>query len=278
MSSKYPKPFLKWAGGKGALFPKIEKYLPSDYEKRRYVEPFVGGGAVFFRLRPKKAIINDSNPDLMNVYRVIRDNVEDLIKALKPKQKDVDSKEKYYEMRNKKPRTPVTKAMRIIYLNKTCFNGLYRVNSKGGFNVPFGDNKNPELFIEDNLKEVSNLLAGTRIEEGDYYNLLSLIKKNDFVYLDPPYDPLSETSSFTSYTKEGFGFDRQEQLVEFCKKLDKKGTKFLLNNSSTDKLKTLYKDAGFHIGTEDAPRVISSKGDKRIPVPELFVTNYPIDL
>ena len=197
------KPFLKWAGGKNRLFKHLKKFIPIKYNC--YFEPFVGGGAVFFNLNPINSVINDLNNELINVYKIVKEEPKNLMKELDELQGKVNDKEFYYECRAKLPKTNLKKAARTIFLNKTGFNGMYRVNSKGEFNIPFGDMKNAKLYDRDNLLACSKTLDNALIQNGDYKKLLNLIKEGDFVYLDPPYVPLSKTSSFTNYTKENFG-------------------------------------------------------------------------
>lgn len=269
------QPFLKWAGGKRQLLPEIRKYLPGKFNL--YCEPFLGAGAVLFDIQPQNAIVNDLNSDLINVYNVIRDNVEGLIKELKKHKNDSDY---YYHIREL-DRTKeynnyseTQKAARIIYLNKTCYNGLFRVNSQGQFNVPFGSYKNPEIVNEIILRAVSNYLNNSDIMflNLDFQELLDRLKKGAFVYLDPPYDPVSDTSSFTGYTLDGFGKDEQERLKLFCDSLNKKGCKYLLSNSATPFILSLYK--GYKIETVFVNRNINSVGTKRGKIEEVLIRNY----
>lgn len=263
------KPFLKWAGGKGKLFKYFEHRI-SDYYNR-YFEPFIGGGAVFFKLNPETAVINDLNEELMNVYTIVKNEPVKLIKELDKLQDKVNNEKFYYEFRATAPKSELKTAARTVFLNKTGYNGMYRVNLKGEFNIPFGDMKNIRLYNEDNILACSKALGNTDIQSGDYGNLLPLIKKNDFVYLDPPYVPLSKTASFTSYTKESFGEKEQLELVEFCKAIDSKGAKFLLNNSDTEITRDIYKM--FDIEIIKAARSIAASAKSRKTVNELVVTN-----
>ena len=264
------KPFLKWAGGKGRLFGKLQKFFPDSYN--RYFEPFVGGGAIFFYLNPEKAIINDLNQELINLYEKIRDHPEELIIKLDKLQPKVDSKGFFLEIRAKVPRNKLDLAVRTIYLNRTCYNGMYRVNSSGEFNVPFGDMGNPRLYEKKNILACSKVLQRTTILIGDYNKLIRRIRKNNFVYLDPPYVPLSDTAHFTSYTSEKFGMKQQKELLKFCEKIDKKGSLFLLNNSETEFTKKLYEQ--YNCDTIKAARNVAAKSASRAPVNELVVTNY----
>jgi DNA adenine methylase len=274
--SAMPKPFLKWAGGKGQLIGELKSNLPSSFGT--YFEPFVGGGALLFSLQPSKAVINDCNADVINVYKVIKDKPEKLIEALKTlknRQKDfslirdVDTIEIFL-----KDLSPVTRAARTVYLNKTCFNGLFRVNSQGHFNVPFARSKTPLICDEENIRAVSRFLKSNDISilNGDFASAVSRAQKGDFVYFDPPYDPVSLTASFTDYNKEGFGREEQQRLKEVCDDLDKRGVFFLLSNSSTDFVRSLYEP--YRIVTVKAKRNINSNGQKRGEVEEVLVRNY----
>lgn len=269
-------PVLKWVGGKRQLMSEIEKVLPKTYTT--YYEPFIGGGAVLFELQPKKAVINDVNGELINLYNVIKDDVELLIEDLK---KHENTPEYFYSIREldrKKDKyenlSDVEKASRIVYLNKTCFNGLFRVNKAGEFNSPFGKYKNPNIVDEVTLRHVSKYFnkADIKILNGDFEESLKGIRKGAFVYLDPPYDPVSNSANFTGYDKGGFNRDEQIRLKKLCDKLDKKGIKFLLSNSATDFIKELYKD--YNIKIVKAKRAINSNGNARGEVDEVLVRNY----
>ena len=268
-----PKPFVKWAGGKTQLLPYLLERMPRKYNK--YFEPFIGGGALFFQVTPRQGYISDVNPELINAYQVIKLDVESLIEDLK---KHIYDKDYYYKLRNVdrtpefKNWSPVQKASRLIALNKSCFNGLYRVNSKGHFNVPFGSYKNPKLVDALNLRECSKALKETKIVLGSFDLIEQDVQKGDFVYFDPPYAPLNTTSSFTSYSKEGFDNKMQEKLRDFCVSLDRKGIKFMLSNSSVSLILDLYQN--FHISFVDATRAINSRGDKRGKIKEVIITNY----
>ena len=266
-------PIVKWVGGKRQLMFELLKNMPKNYN--RYFEPFIGGGALFFELQPENAYISDMNEELINLYQVVRDNVDELIADL---QKHDISKEYFMEIRNI-DRTEeyqnwsnAQKASRFIYLNRTCFNGMYRVNSKGEFNVPFGHYKNPRILDENNLINCSNLLQRTEIKHADFSEILKKVKKGDFVYFDPPYVPLSETSSFTSYTKDGFDMDMQLSLKDVCDELDSKGVKFLLSNSDTQFVNELYEN--YNIKKVFASRQINANADGRGKITEVLVRNY----
>ena len=266
-------PIVKWVGGKRQLMFELLKNMPENYN--RYFEPFIGGGALFFELQPDNAYISDMNEELINLYKVVRDNVEELITDL---QKHDISKEYFMEIRNidrteeYENWSDVQKASRFIYLNRTCFNGMYRVNSKGEFNVPFGHYKNPRILDENNLINCSNLLQRSEIKHADFSEILKKVKKGDFVYFDPPYVPLSETSSFTSYTKDGFDMDMQLSLRDVCDELDSMGVKFLLSNSDTQFVNELYEN--YNIKKVFASRQINANADGRGKITEVLVRNY----
>ncbi len=266
-------PIVKWVGGKRQLMFELLKNMPEDFN--RYFEPFIGGGALFFELQPDNAYISDMNEELINLYQVVRDNVDELITDL---QKHDISKEYFMEIRNidrteeYENWSDVKKASRFIYLNRTCFNGMYRVNSKGEFNVPFGHYKNPRIVDENNLINCSNLLQRTEIKHADFSDILKKVKKGDFVYFDPPYVPLSETSSFTSYTKDGFDLDMQFKLRDVCDELDSMGVKFLLSNSDTKLVNDLYEN--YNIKKVFASRQINANADGRGKITEVLVRNY----
>ena len=269
-----PRPVMKWAGGKRQLLSQLDPFIPSRFNK--YIEPFVGGGALFFYLLPERAILMDINPDLINIYKVIKQDVDGLIISLKQHKND---EEYYYKIRdidlNKeefKKWSDVEKASRNIYMNHTCFNGLYRVNSEGHFNVPFGDYKNPVLCDEENLRAVNKALKNTDLYVSSFEKCLEYAAKDDFIYLDPPYVPLSETASFTSYTKENFEPDDQRKVLEIFKQLDKKQCKILLSNSYCDFILDLYKD--FKIETIMANRAINSDGSKRGKIKEVLIIHF----
>lgn len=269
-------PILKWVGGKRQLLSEIIPLIDESCDN--YVEPFIGGGAVLFRLQPKKAIINDYNTELINVYRTVRDDLNGLLALLKEHEK-YNSSDYYYEVRAL-DRTPdfdkmsnLEKAARIIYLNKTCYNGLYRVNSLGQFNSPYGKYKNPNIVNEVVLRAISKYLNRNEISirSGDYKDVLNDIEKNSFVYLDPPYIPISSSSSFTGYTEGGFGYDKQVELKEECDKLNSKGVHFLQSNSDCEEIRELYKD--YRIKVVKAKRAINSDAKKRGQINEVLIYN-----
>ena len=269
-------PVVKWVGGKRQLIDVMVPLLPQKITS--YCELFVGGGALLFYLQPKVAIINDINQDLMLVYKVIKDNVDSLIETLSEFRNESKF---FYEIRDwDRDRTKfealsdVQKAARVIYLNKTCYNGLYRVNNAGEFNSPYGNYKNPNIVNAPVLRAVSHYFKSNKIEmfSTDYYNLLEKIPKSSFVYLDPPYDPVSSTSNFTGYSRGGFSQSDQIRLREFCDELNKKNIKFMLSNSATEFIKEQY--SNYNITIVQAKRAINSVGSKRGDVDEVLIRNY----
>ncbi|TFG02857.1 MAG: DNA adenine methylase [Promethearchaeota archaeon] len=271
--SNKPRPFLKWAGGKRQLISQMKKYFPKSFET--YIEPFVGGGAVFFHILPPKAILMDINKELINCYKVVKENVFELIELLKNHKNE---KNYYYKIRAKdrnqkeyEKLSDVEKASRMIYLNRCCYNGLYRVNRKGQFNVPFGKYKNPKFCDKENLLSVSKVLQDIRIIQGSFESCLKYANQNDFIYFDPPYQPISETSSFTSYSKEDFNKKSQVKLFNVFKTLDEKGCRLMLSNSNNDFLLNLYKD--YKIIFLNAKRAINSVATKRGNIKEILVLN-----
>lgn len=277
-----PKPFVKWVGGKRQLlsqFRELNFYPPYNFnpETATYFEPFVGGGAMFFDLLPKKAVLSDLNRELVATYSVIKNDVKKLIKILENHQNN-NCKEYYLKIRALDPEelSDAELAARFIYLNRTGFNGLYRVNKKGQFNVPYGKNKNPLICDEENLKKVHKALKETRIFNQDYKIALEEAKKGDFIYFDPPYYPVNRTSNFTSYTREDFLEKEQEELRDTFLKLHKKGCFVMLSNSDTDFIKDLYSnlDKNIKIHKVFAGRAINSNGKKRGKVKEVVVINY----
>ncbi len=275
MSNQIPA-FVKWAGGKKQLLEQFKPFFPK--EVKRYFEPFVGGGAVAFHVmkhyKPQEVYLSDINEELTNCLNVIRNNVEELINDL-IKLRKIHTKENYLKIRAEDPRllSNLTRATRFIYLNKTCFNGLYRVNSKGEFNVPMGRYKNPSIVNERELREISQLLKNATIQTASFHETIKEAKKGDFVYFDPPYYPLNKTSSFTTYTKDKFLEKEQEHLAKVFKELDKKGCKVMLSNSDTNFVKDLYKD--YNISMVKATRMINSNATKRGKINEVVITNYP---
>ena len=267
-------PFVKWAGGKRQLLPELIKRVPKC---TTHGEPFVGGGALFFYLQPSKAILNDFNKDLIDNYIAIQNDVEQLIQYLSKYKNDSEC---YYKIREL-DRTPLfnnmsntEKASRLIYLNKTCYNGLFRVNSQGEFNSPFGSYKSPNIVNEPTLRAVHNYLKNAEITflNGDFENAVKNIKKGTFIYFDPPYDPVSASSNFTGYTNLGFGKQEQIRLKNVCDELNAKGIKFLLSNSATDFILDLYKE--YKIEKIPAKRAINSNASLRGNIDEVLIRNY----
>ena len=282
-ASNFPIPFVKWAGGKRKLAPLLIETFPQEFDplKHRYFEPFIGGGALMFALGdPENELhisgnnlfINDMNPELTNTYEVIRDNVTALIKELELLSKKINQKS-FYEIRANVPRSKVARAARFIYLNKTCFNGLWRVNSKGEFNVPFGKFKNPSLFIEENLRACSKRLKGSTITNHSFEKAVKKARKGDLVYFDPPYIPLSPSASFSAYAKEGFGLNEQELLAETILQLNAKGVYVLFSNSDTPLTRKIFRKS-LTLRKVLMSRSISSSGTTRKPVFEVLGMNY----
>jgi DNA adenine methylase len=261
-------PFLKWVGGKTSLLPELLRHVPDRL--RRYHEPFVGGGALFFAVAPRRAVLADNNAELVHCYLQVRDDVYRVLEALS---RHVYDKDHYQNVRALDPLrlTPAQRAARFLYLNKTCFNGLWRVNRAGRFNVPIGRYRNPRFHDPDLLIAASESLQGVEILHAPFEEALAKAAPGDFVYLDPPYDPLSPTSSFASYTADGFTWEDQKRLSRCCIALNRRGVRFLLSNSATGRVRELYR--GFEQRLVRAPRFINSKGDSRGRVDELLVFN-----
>lgn len=268
-----PRPFIKWVGGKRQLLPQLSEHFPTKFNK--YIEPFAGGAAVFFYLLPHEAVLIDNNPELINSYQVIKHKVEELIESLRQHNND---KEYFYEVRawDRNLETfrnldKVERASRTIFLNRTCYNGLFRVNKKNQFNTPFGRYKNPKICDEFNLRAVSIALTNTKIQLGDFGLCVKNASAGDFVYMDSPYHPVSDTANFTSYTKDDFGISEQKRLHEVCHQLDKKGCKVLLSNSYTPFILDLYKNYTIH--TVQANRAVNCDPAKRGKILEVLIAN-----
>ena len=263
------RPFLKWAGGKSQLLSQFRGLLPQSF--KRYHEVFLGGGALFFELNRGPARLTDLNAELVDCYRSVRDEVEAVILALR---KHRYEKEHFYEVRAWDPEAlrPPERAARMIFLNKTAFNGLYRVNSAGRYNVPFGRHKNPLICDVDNLRACSAALAGAELEVADFSAVTGCAQRGDFVYFDPPYVPVSETSYFTAYSAAGFSWEDQRRLAEVLRALAKKQVKVMLSNSDAPELRELY--APFRIVDVAATRRINSRVGGRGKVGEIVVLNY----
>ena len=295
---KTVKPFVKWAGGKNSLIPQITKYYPFELKNgfiERYIEPFVGGGAVLIdilqKYEIKEAYAFDINIDLINCYNVIKNNVEELISKLDKKEKnfialnDEERQNYFYDIRAEynsyklNDKLDVKRASEFIFLNRTCFNGLYRVNKDGKFNVPCGKYKNPTICDSNNLRNLSELIKNVIFEYGDYRKSEKYVNNNTFVYFDPPYRPLSATSRLTYYTKEDFNEDNQKELSNYFYKLDLKNAKLMLSNSNPKNVnkddnffENIYK--GFAINEVSAKRMINSNAKGRGEISELLITNY----
>jgi DNA adenine methylase len=270
-----PKPFLKWVGGKSQLLPPLLKQVPASISS--YHEPFCGGAALFFalarynQLQAAKTFLSDNNKELIAAYEAIRDDVESVIQKLNcHKYND----EHYYNVREQDPwtLTPSERAARMIFLNKTGFNGLYRVNQKGKFNVPIGKYRNPCICDSENLLKVSKAINKTTFYAEQFHNVLDRAKPNDFVYFDPPYVPLSTTANFVSYTKSGFGLEEQQSLASVYKSLAERGVFVMLSNSDTKWVRKNYAD--FRQIKVKGSRRVNSKSDQRGPVNELIIVNY----
>lgn len=278
--SDLAQPFLKWAGGKRQLLHEIRKYVPCKFET--YFEPFVGAGAVLFDLQPPRAVINDANEELINCYRVIKSNPEELIRLATEHQRN-DSKDYFDRLRDfdREPGlhalTAEVRAARVIYLNKTCFNGLYRVNKQGWFNVPYRKHKKPPQIVNTEvICAVSHYLneARVKIQRGDFERAVAAAGKGDFVYFDPPYHPVSASASFTSYASDGFGEGEQKRLKTVCDALTERGCRVLVSNSATDFVRGLFGNRERYTVREvEARRNINSVGARRGKVGELLIYN-----
>lgn len=291
------QPILKWAGGKRQLLDELQARFPENYN--HFHEPFFGGGALFFELEPSNGTINDTNIRLINFYEQVRDNPDELIDRLQSyrgPEEDPDSNreysesnhrgkeitEYYYQQRaifNKRPYTndfdPIEEAALLLYLNRTCYNGLYRENSSGGFNVPIGRYSNPDWVQERRIREASQVLENTDIFNRDFESVLEHAEPGDLVYFDPPYKPMSSTAYFTDYSAEGFGQEDQERLLETAQELDQRGVYVILSNSGV--MYDMYEKAGFSVDIEGATRAINSDGENRDEVDEIIATNVSED-
>jgi DNA adenine methylase len=274
------KPFLKWVGGKRQLLPELKRRLPKRYN--RYHEPFVGGGALFFDQRPHEAALYDNNPDLIELYTVVRDQVDALIDRLQEHKlaHTARGQDYFYEMRDLDrggdlgALSAIERAARFIYLNRTCFNGVYRVNREGFFNVPYGRYKNPLICDEPNLRLCSEALKHATLSHGDFEQVLKGAQAGDFVYFDPPYVPLSATANFTGYTAGGFDEAMQLRLRRVCDALSDRGVFVMLSNSSAKWVLSTYKAGGYKVEKVKATRAINAHGHKRGAIDEVIVRNY----
>jgi len=275
-----PKPFVKWAGGKRQLLAELEKNFPKQFGT--YFEPFLGGGAVLFDLLAKKpnlkCSISDLNSDLVLAYVTIRDKLGRLIESLENHSKNYhkDSTNYYYEVRKQEPKTQIEKVSRLLFLNKTCFNGLYRVNSKGKFNVPMGRYTNPNIVNSENLTTASKFLQSEKIKIScrDFESILKDAKKGDFVYFDPPYQPVSDTANFTSYTHRDFTEDDLQRLADLANQLNSKGVHVLLSNSNTKIVKKIFSSKKWKVKEIAVNRAINSNSQKRTGHKEVLIKNY----
>lgn len=298
MSEKI-RPFVKWAGGKGSLIPQLNNFYPYELKNgiiERYIEPFVGGGAVLIDILQKydvqEAYAFDINIDLINSYNVIKNDVEDLITNLKQMETEYlqleqegrknyfyNKRDEYNNYTLEENEHSIQRAAQFIYLNRTCFNGLYRVNKAGKFNVPMGSHKNPTICDEENLRNLSKLIQNVQFQYGDYKRSMEYVTENTFVYFDPPYRPLNVTSGFTSYTKEDFNDENQKELAEFYRELNEQNAKLMLSNSNpknTNKEDTFFDNIyqGFNIDEIYASRMINANSKGRGKISEILVTNY----
>ena len=279
LETTIPKPFVKWAGGKRQLIPILDKYFPKNHGT--YFEPFLGGGAVLFHLLSKnpnqRCSVSDLNSDLVLAYVTVRDRVDELISSLKKHSKNyfANTSSYYYKIRENEPKGQIEKTSRLVFLNRTCFNGLYRVNSKGKFNVPLGRYSNPNIVNEENLRAISRVLQPRKISIKcqDFSSVLDEVKKGDFVYFDPPYQPVSKTANFTSYTNRDFNLDDLERLAELCHSLDSKGCQVVLSNSNTKEVKAMF-DKSWKIKEIEANRSINCDSKKRTGHSELVIKNF----
>lgn len=273
------QPFVKWVGGKRQLLTSIRPLLPISI--KRYYEPFLGGGAVLFGIQPTVSVVNDFNAELINCYLVVKNSPEELLAACSPLLHP-NTSEHFYEVReqDRNPKfslmPPVERAARLLYLNKTCFNGLFRVNSQGQFNVPFGSYKNPVIAEPSVIRAVSRYLNSSQVEfrNRDFEAAVLDAGQDDFVYFDPPYDPVSDTSSFTGYSLDGFSRNEQTRLKEVCDDLTQRGVKVLLSNSDTPFIRELYSGEKYKIQTVQARRSVNSDPAGRGKIDEVFVLNY----
>lgn len=270
--SQCPQPFVKWVGGKRALMGELRARVPSTFGA--YFEPFVGGGALYFEFASQiaQATLVDSNLELALTYQVIRKEPRDLIARLR-REAARHSEDHYYRVRERAPRDPIGTAVRFLYLNKTCFNGLYRVNKSGKFNAPLGRYANPAIVCEDNILACSAALQNAKVLHGDFEAIRPLVQRGDFVYFDPPYHPTSD-DSFTAYTANNFTEKDQVRLRDFAVELGRLGVRVMLSNSRTRLIEDLYRRATFTKHVVSAPRFVNCKPGKRGRVEELLITNY----
>lgn len=266
-------PFLKWAGGKSRLITQYQPYLPAPGDIHRYYEPFIGSAALYFHLQPACARLSDTNCKLIETYEIVRDRPDELIAALQPHRNE---KRYYYKIRSQNPQklTAVQRAARLIYMNKTCYNGLYRENQKGQFNVPFGRYKRPKICDVERLNAASRALQGVELCALDFAEAVHDAGEGDFVYFDPPYVPLNATSNFTGYSRFGFDEEDHRRLAQLFHELTARGCRVMLSNSSAPLVYELYDGQGYELQKVQARRNINSKAHRRGPVTELLIMNY----
>jgi DNA adenine methylase len=275
VSDGVAQPFLKWVGGKGGLLSQLEPLLPEGWRKRPYFEPFMGGGAMFFHLGPKRAVLGDTNRELVACYQVVRDDVESLLGQLE-RMAALHDKDHFYRTRERWNAGEITsrveRAATFIYFNKTCFNGLWRVNRAGAYNVPMGSYANPGIFMPERLRAASAALRHAHVRLGAYTFTVEDAREGDFVYFDPPYQPVSATANFTAYNADPFGEAEQRKLAAVFALLDERGCRLMLSNSDTPLIKQLY--GRFRIDHVYAARNVNSRSDRRGKIPEVVVRNY----
>jgi len=265
------KPFLRWAGGKSRLVAQILEHFPRDFRCQRYVEPFVGGGALFFALAPRRALLSDANKELINAYIQVKQNVEEVIRGLRSFRW---TKPEYYEVRNRRPRTDFSRAIRFIYLNRACWNGLYRENSRGGFNVPFGRYYRPSETDDENLRRASCALAGARLFAWDYTKTLAKVREGDLVYIDPPYVVDGKNNGFIHYNADVFSWEQQQELARLASELVKRGAFVLVSNGADGQITRLYRKWGFERFPVRRKMTLAADSSRRGDYEEsLFVSN-----
>ncbi len=277
-----PRPFLKWVGGKRQLIPELLQAVEAAGPFRHYHEPFLGGGALFFALARSgqletRSYLSDANKNLIRAYLGVRDEVEVVINLLEQYKKRHDEAF-FYQTRARSPRTLAKQAARVIYLNRTCYNGLYRENSKGQFNAPFGRYKNPKICDAENLRAVAQTLHEADIAVRDFTSVLDITRAGDLVYFDPPYNPVSKTADFTAYFRGGFEADAQQNLADVCAELASRGVKVMVSNSMTAFTRDLYGHKDFHVHEVKAYRLVNSRADKRGKISEALITSFPMRL
>jgi len=265
------EPFLKWPGGKRWLVRQLDGLFPSAYE--RYLEPFLGGGAVFFHLSPRRAVLSDSNKELINVYRCLKSHVEEIEEQLAYLQKR-HSETLYYQIRKMEPTDVVKRAVRFLYLNRTCFNGIYRVNLKGKFNVPMGS-KDLVEYPKDYLKEIAAILRYASVRESDFEKTIDAATSGDFIYIDPPYTVMHNNNNFVKYNSNLFSWDDQVRLADAIKRATNRGATIMLSNADHQSVRELYKGFGYHRSVSRASILAAEPQHRRLTT-ELIVTNYPL--